>query len=127
MLAGAITWAPPPTASPERQPPVRPESPEPPPREPRLSRPKPQPLVRTYARPRKATAREHGRHGPPVAEAMQLGDGQQLMQPPALPRRTPTGNDPGAARAAVTMRAPKPKQSDKLKNCPTRRLQKLLH
>ena len=127
MLAGAFTWAPPPAATPEQQPPVRTESPEPARPEPRRVAFTPQPIVRTYAKPRQATAKEQGRHGPPSADAMQLGDGQQLMRPPALPRRTPSGNDPGAARAAVTMRAVKPKQSDKLKLCPTRRLQKLLH
>ena len=58
---------------------------------------------------------------------MQMGDGVDLMLPPPLPRRTPMGNDPGAARAAVTCKPPKQKASDKLSKCPTRRLQKLLN
>ena len=130
MLAGTLTWTPPPLQHESRQVPIRPASPEPespqPKRERRLPQARPGPIVRTYHKPRQARASEKGTHGRLVPEAGQIGDGVDLMQPPALPRRVPMGNDPGAARAAVTCRAPTPKASDKLKKCPTRRLQKLL-
>ena len=131
MLAGHFaTWAPPPSEPRYEEPrvPVRPSEPESPQpkRERRLPQARPGPIVRTYHKPRQARASEKGTHGRLVPEAGQIGDGVDLMQAPALPRRVPMGNDPGAARAAVTCKPPKPKASDKLKKCPTRRLQKLL-
>ena len=127
MLAGTFAWTPPPLQHESRQVPIRPASPEPHPREPRRASFTPHPVVRSYQKPRQASRRETGTHGRPVQAAMQMGDGADLLIPPPLPRRTPTGNDPGAARAAVTCAPPKIKASDKLHKCPTRRLQKLLN
>ena len=129
MLAGHFaSWAPPPSEPRYEQPrvPVRTAEPEEPKRERRLPQARPGPIVWTYHKPHQARASEKGTHGRLGPEAGQIGDGVDLMQPPPLPRRVPMGNDPGAARAAVTCTPPKPKASDKLKKCPTRRLQKLL-
>ena len=71
------------------------ESPQPK-RERRLPQARPGPIVRTYHKPRQARASEKGTHGRLVPEAGQIGEGVDLMQPPALPRRVPMGNDPDA-------------------------------